>query len=132
MKQIDKYIAPAIELIDSQLKDKGKVAKEYKGDISSFGTAILQSGLKAAVVLFSDGTSDAGKRRTKMVNILYELLHKEDEKAYKKYDKPTLDKYNGSHFLAHVLSDENPRTKQEAMNAAIAFKLALRTFSLTK
>lgn len=131
MNKIDNLIAPSIEFIqstekrkskeDSFFKENGKVAKEYKGYISSFGTAVLQSGLKVAVALFSDSSSGGEQSKLPIMNGVLDLLMLSDE------DKK---KYNT--LMEYVIDHHHNGIRTKVLDATIALKLALRTFEFDK
>lgn len=143
--QIQALLVPAIKYIESTKKWKdddkrkdesffnkksGKVAKEYKGYISSFGTAVMQSGLKVAVALFSDKSSGGEQSKLPIVNALRELViskDKKDENSQSDYEQyPSL--------IAYVIDPkhDNNGVRKKVLNATIALKLALRTFEIDK
>jgi CRISPR-associated protein Cmr5 len=105
---------------DGIFNDEGEAIKEMTGYISSFGASIIQCGLLPAVALFSkkDG---GGKSKLPLMKVIYALVGHGEEKD----------------LLACVLSKyQNPAQMQqlqsEVMQAAIALKLAMRTFNIEK
>ena len=128
MKKVNDLLERAIMLSQDHLREAtGGINEKRKGDIASFGTALMQSGLLPAVALFSDTGTNSGKRRNQMLNVLYALLGgsltTQDISEHKKK------------LLASVLSkDDDARAamRQELMTACIALKLAIRTFHLEK
>ena len=127
MNKIDNLIAPAREFIkstegrkgkeDSFFTKEGKVAKEYKGYISSFGTAVLQSGLKVAVALFSDSSSGGEQSKLPIMNGVLSLLKLSDEEK---------EKY--STLMEYVIDHHHNGIRTKVLDATVALKLALRTF----
>lgn len=129
MNKIDNLIAPAIEYVKStKSKDKslnffdkeGKIPKEYKGYISSFGTAVLQSGLKVAVALFSDKSEGGEQSKMPIVNAVRDLVLTNEQKE--KYDS----------LMAFVIENHHNGIRNKVLDAAVALKLALRTFEIAK
>ncbi len=120
-RRIDKLIPKAIESAGRHLANNGVINSEYNGYISSFGAAVLQSGLKAAIAFNESESSASAKDKKPLMRAILELVVKrgiiENEK-----------------LLDHVLVIENDTsdTKDEIMDAAAALKLAIRTFKLER
>jgi CRISPR-associated protein Cmr5 len=144
MKRIDELIPAAINAIkESQIpaKENGLVPNEYKGYIDTFGASIVQNGLIPAVIFFETAggkedesiTTDREKQgiyanRNKLMKaILRVILHKEKETTT---GKP------GTLFEYVTVKTKGGMTekqiRQEVVDAAIAVKLALRTFAIKK
>ena len=119
MKVKDNWIESAIQAISSvQIANaNGIYESEYKGYISAFGAAVIQSGLLPAVIFFenSDGNQDKKLLVKAIVFVLtsvggYTIAPDRDFSQFVRLfqDKDTL------------LNDVN--------HAAVALKLALRTY----
>ena len=129
MRAVDKYLEIAIDTIkdtDSGFWNNGntKIVKVYKGYIASFGTIIKQSGLLPAVVLFSK-ESDRGETSKKpIIKAIYKLLKAESG----------LVDVNKHRNLLEFAKDKKRahQARKEMIYAAIALKLALRTFKIEK
>jgi len=111
-KKIEKYIPKAIEAI--QKKELGilrnnKVPKEYNGYISSFGASIRQAGLLATVLFFDSKNAGSQEDRSKVLRAIELILGIENGK------------------LKDKIADKSIK-KQEIQDAAVALKLAIRTF----
>jgi len=104
-REVEAYIPKALEAIESLsiANDKGEIAKQFNGYIASFGASMRQAGLLSTILFYSNANSNAEKEREKVV------------KAIEKIISPA------------TLTQEN-RAKVE--NAAIALKLAVRTYKL--
>ncbi|ABR54022.1 CRISPR-associated protein, Cmr5 family [Methanococcus vannielii SB] len=113
-KEIEKYIPQALQLIGEHIASNGKVDNEYSGYISSFGASIIQSGLIPAVAFYSQPGKEGNVKdnRNKLMNVIYCLIHEKDNCDNK--------------LLNDVIS--GTVSKEEVLDAAIATKLALRTF----
>lgn len=126
MRKVDQLLEKAIELCEVHLILQNVIDERCESDIASFGTALLQSGLAPAVAMYSDSTSDAGKRRLKILAIVDRLLGSGPI-------SDALDERNKS-LLRRVLSENDADNKrmlrQEIMTVCIALKLAIRTFEL--
>ena len=104
-RQVEAYIPKALEAIESLniANDSGEVAKQFNGYIASFGASMRQAGLLSTVLFYSNANSNAEKEREKVVTAIEQII------------SPA------------TLTHEN-RAKVE--NAAIALKLAIRTYKL--
>jgi len=111
-KRIEEYIQKAIEAI--QKKELGilrnnKVPKEYNGYISSFGASVRQAGLLATVLFFDNKNAGSQEDRSKVLRAIELILNIERGK------------------LKDKIINESIK-KQEIQDAAVALKLAIRTF----
>lgn len=160
-KIIDSYIPNAVHLIageengkvviekiNHRISEDGKeVASEFRGYISSFGASIVQAGLLPTLAFYADQEANSAKDRWKILIVLYRLLEHKDyfqirekdigEAAnFKKKLKQKEDREKLLHLALKFQEDGNEvalRTlKKDIKNAAIALKLALRTYQLTK
>lgn len=125
-KKVGKYIPEALIAIDvCGLAHEGCVAKEYKAYISSFGASIIQSGLLPAVAFFENRVSGAQQDRSKLMKALLYIIAEDKRKEIKSG--------NSEHLLDYIIArqDKISELKEEIMTAAIALKLALRTFKFT-
>ena len=103
----------------------GRYDKEFTGYISSFGAAIIQSGLLPAVIFFEQEESESAKDRKKIINAVKDIVNKslpENEKIDGKLAKYILNhnKAKDSVFLERVTE------------SAVALKLALRMYKKNK
>ncbi|MCB0385065.1 MAG: hypothetical protein KDD43_06710 [Bdellovibrionales bacterium] len=127
MRSIDKYLRTAIEHIENK-GDSGfwkgdKIPKVYKGYIASFGTIIKQSGAFPAVVLFSQDSDRAEASKKPITKAIFKLLKENSD----------IDTTGFEELLR--LARENQSSaifRKELLNAAVALKLALRTFNIEK
>ena len=108
-RKIEAYIPRAIEAIEQLaiVKD-GEVARQFNGYIASFGASIRQSGLLATVLFYGNENSNAEKGREKVVYAIEKMI-------------------------GHTIVSDNKvdkGTRAEVENAAIALKLAIRTYKL--
>lgn len=127
MKAINKLIPAAIKEIDKSSifeNDSKVIPGEYKSYISSFGSSVIQSGLLPALA-FNYAQSDTGKKRAKVMNIIFSVL-KTDNKSYKDAVEE-----NMLNYTLNNLSKER-QIRKDIMNTAVAVKLAMRTFKFKK
>jgi CRISPR-associated protein Cmr5 len=103
--------------------------KEMKGDISSFGASIVQSGLLPSVMFFSEGdlvklkntSGDEGTklRRARLMKVIFDVLEAPQSGSFKP-ERPLLD------YVRQSLDKSSPI--DDITEAAIAVKMALRAF----
>lgn len=115
-KRIEENIPRAIEVLKDEFKDEFKdesIPREFKGYISSFGASIIQSGLYPTLAFYSE-QGDASEDRSKLTKLIMRLINK-----------------NGL-LLEYAIENKEDKSiiKEEIKDAAIALKLALRTFDL--
>jgi len=119
-RRVEKMIPKAIEAVNEFLASNNEVKSEYNGYISSFGASIIQTGLKAAIAFNENTNSGSNEDKQALMQAILKLVKSnmgDNEK-----------------LLPYVISEEEQgRSPQnEIMDAAIALKLAIRTFKLEK
>jgi CRISPR-associated protein Cmr5 len=118
-KRVEEYIEKAIKLIEYDLENEKieSLPSSFNGYISSFGAALIQSDLKIAIALFENKKSSKKANSKYLMNLILRLI---DENT--KEDM----------LLKYVIkSNENENVlKEKIKDAAIAIKLAIRTFDL--
>jgi len=109
-RKIEAYIPRAIEAIESlEIANRdGEVAKQFNGYIASFGASVRQAGLLATVLFYENENSNAEKGREKIVYAIEKMI------GYRIVNDNQVDK----------------GTRADVENAAIALKLAIRTYKL--
>jgi len=110
-RKIEAYIPKAIEAIESLeiVNRDGEVAKQFNGYIASFGASIRQAGLLVTALFYANANSNAEKEREKVVKAIEMMI--------------------GHNIINHNNKiEKSTRTKVE--DAAIALKLAIRTYKL--
>lgn len=117
--QEDDTIAKGTIAKDTIAKDT--IAKEYKGYISSLGANIVQAGVKAAIT-FYEAEEKGSKKDRRLINAAIKYILSEKE----------LQKEGFSDYkLTQLLTGDLQQKAMEIMDAAIALKLALRTYKMT-
>lgn len=110
-KRIEDYIPKAITALEEfKIAVNGCVPKEFNGYISSFGASVRQAGLLATILFYDNANSNSQEDRTKVI------------RALEKITGDTLNK----------TTKNTPALRAKVEDAAIALKLALRTFKLIK
>lgn len=109
--------------------DKYRVLKAYRGQIATFGAAIIMGSLTSAVAFFSKkGNSDkensSGVDRQKILNGIIKLvLTQEEIKSFENKDY-------GAMLMCHIGKKTEKIAQEEIINAAIALKLAMNLYEL--
>ncbi len=118
-KQVEQYIPLAIDIIkEIKIADcNDKVSNKFNGYFSSFGASIVLSGMEPALAFYANKKDD---ERGKILRAIYQLI------TGSSADKP-------KKLLDYYLSNEqDPLLKQKILDAAVALKLAVRTYELVK
>jgi CRISPR-associated protein Cmr5 len=115
--RIENYIPSALKEAE-QLKTEGYIPKEFKGYISSFGAAAIQSGLIPALAFFSNDGESRG--RSKILEAIRNILNIPVNKSLLQY---VVEYCNEQDISKEILKDK-------IMDAATALKLAIRTYQL--
>jgi CRISPR-associated protein Cmr5 len=123
MRAIDKYLKDALkqanDLAENNKKAKHKIPKRYKGYVASFGTILKQSGLTTAFVLFLKNSEKDEADRKPILEAIFKIL-----KNNKQLGIP--EAFKEKQFAENYQQDQ--RMRQEVLNAAVALKIAMRTF----
>lgn len=129
-KKTNDLIPEALIAIDSSgMAENGVVDKEYKGYISSMGAGIIQSGLIATIVFYSNESSGVNSKRIKLLKAIRILIAPQEENDLLNYIILKVKPVNKNDF---EISSLNPsginKLEEEISNALIVLKLVLRTF----
>ena len=123
--RVEKYIPFAIKAAKNLIANKdNKIPKEFNGYISSFGAAIILSGLIPAVVFYSE-KGGAVSDRQNLMKAIYAIINETED--YNNINSNSL-----LDFLMEIKDDKKKfdYQKEKIMDAATALKLAVRTFDL--
>lgn len=102
-------------LVKLNIAEDGKINKTYRGQISSFGAAIVMGSLPAAVAFFSEQGSSDVKRQKLIQAMFYCITGKiEDEKS----------------ILNFVCENNSSDLCENFIDASIALKLAMNFYDL--
>jgi len=127
MKRIQKMIPTAMDVADRNLKNgQGQINKEFNGYISSFGSSIISAGLLPSVIFFSQKGESASNRH-EVILCIEKILQQHGPIGHNIINE------------VKVLYQANPidhatisRLTDSISDAAVALKLAIRTFPKTK
>ena len=125
--QVEKFLPAALEAVnrhfmtDDQGQPREKIPKQFKGYISSFGAAVIQTGLLPAVAFYSVRGS-AEEERGRVIEAIFYVLRENDIVA------------NYNNLMQFLVANRQRLDyfKPKIMDAATALKLALRTFPIEK
>lgn len=121
---VNNWIAPAVKALKYTgiANDKDEIVKTFRGQISTFGTAVVMGSLKSAVAFFS-GDSKSDVTRENLLRAMYYIIQgfeSEDQiKDIKGYD-----------VFKYVCDNDTAQTKELFINASIALKLAMNFYTL--
>ncbi len=115
-KRVDDNILCAKKALEEcGIAKDGKVEKAYRGQISTFGAAVVMGSLKAAVAFFAEKGS-AEVDRPKLLEAMYYVIKKE--------------KVSAKNVLDFVCSNDEKTLKEEFVDASVAIKLAMNFYDL--
>ena len=123
-KTVEELIPKAIKYINDNFhkfkhSEKDGIDKVYSGYLNAFGPTVTTAGLNRTVAFFED---DEKKKKKKITDMLFSLLKEEG----------TIPE-NAKNLLDFINQNENYKSfliKNKILAAAIACKLAIKTFKL--
>lgn len=125
MKRIQIMIPDAIEAARNNLVQNGKIKNEFNGYISSFGASIISAGLLPSIIFYSQKGESA--ERNKIITSIEFILRKH---GYPQ-DFNLLNRVKAL-YTGMTNQPEIDRLTDRIFDAAIALKLAIRTFPKLK
>lgn len=133
MKISKKQIEYAIEALRANniITNDNQYPKVFKGYISSFGAAVIQSGLIPAIIFFENEDNNANADRHKIIGVLKDIINAMRQQ-YTVTDATILvsSQIPANYSMAQYII-EHGNTDQllkEITEAAVAMKLALRMY----
>jgi CRISPR/Cas system CMR-associated protein Cmr5 small subunit len=130
MKRIQKLIPTAIEACSGILLDNGRksaIDHEFNGYISSFGASIISAGLLPSIIFYSQ-KGDSGSDRHKLINCLELILQRHGHLTGGLLQQ--VQRLFSTNYTNN--SAEITRLTENISDAAVALKLAIRTFPKSK
>ena len=128
MKISKKQIEYAIEALRANniITNDNQYPKVFKGYISSFGAAVIQSGLIPAIIFFENEDNDANADRHKIIGVLKDIINAMRQQ-YTVTDATILvsSQIPANYIIEHGNTDQ---LLKEITEAAVAMKLALRMY----
>ncbi len=134
MKGFERFVPQAINLLKEDSgrsnsdffcrdPENGVLAKGvYEGYIASFGTMVKTAGLLPAVLIFSDTSGRGDQSKRPVVEAILKII------------KDSRSEWSNASSLLELVKDNprNPVLRKAVMDAAVALKLAFRTFKMDK
>ena len=114
-RKIDNLIPTAITLLESRLYKDGAIDKVYQGYLASFGATVIISGLLQTVMFYS-----GDEKKNRVIEIMWELIKGEFTTSASSMES----------FLTENENYKSYRVKKRILEANIACKLSIRTFTL--
>lgn len=118
-KRVNELIVPAKKaLTETGIVKDGKVEKTFRGQISSFGAAVVMGSLPAAVAFFIE-KGGASVERQKLIQAMYYCI------TGKLVESDKLEE-----ILDYVCDNNTYETRESFTYASIALKLAMNFFDM--
>lgn len=130
-KRVDTLLPQAYEILKNDcvgIASKGKINKAYRGQIASFGSAMMNGSLLSAVAFFSVPAKKKGISREKLMKAIYCLIHQ--EKNEEELEKLMRGEPFQALFEEVKKAKNTHQIKEEVENCAIALKLAMNLYQL--
>jgi len=113
-------------LQESKIVSNNCADKAYNGAIAAFGAALIQSGLLTTLAMYKHDSGDAS--RPKIMDALFRMI----KHHHIGIPTPTENESDLLEYALHHYQTHLPLIEKRVTEAAIALKLALRTFKLIK
>jgi len=121
-KRVDSWILTARDaLTKTGIAENGSMKKAFRGQISSFGAAVVMGSLKSAVAFFSV-KGEAEVDRQKLLLAMYYVINEGKVENFEKTEPRAV--------LEYVCSHDTKVTKELFVDASIALKLAMNFYHL--
>lgn len=135
-KRIEKYFPAAMAAIKTVLQSENEavvIDREFQAYIASFGASVLQMGLLPTLAVYADKDSSSAKPRPLLLHVLALTLMADEGKFLSNEAKNALKGRERNLFQVAVEHEPLRRELTEnVLDAAVAVKLCMRTFNLTK
>ena len=118
-RRVDDWIAPAmLALAETGIAEAGKVDSKFRGQISSFGAAVVMGSLKAAAAFFAKQGSAAVPRERLLSAMYFVISGGENQEPAK--------------VFSYICENDTVETREKFIDAAIALKLAMNLYDMGK
>lgn len=128
MKLENEWLSTAVRSLKTvKIVEKGEYDRAYKGYISSFGAAIVQSGLLSAIMFFENKGGSQADKPLIIKAIVHILTNVQTGRKHGQYNELK----DSSLSLSEYVIDNQGDIKNiglDVSNAATCLKLALRLF----
>lgn len=141
LRKIEYLIPAALDAVDKVLVTeygKDNIPSGYQSAISGFGTSLLQMGLLPTLAVYTDTDNSAGIQRDILLQTLFAIVLHQDSRLSEECKQKIPTDENGllqTNILLKTVAMpdyKQDELKAHLMQAALAFKLAIRTFNLKK
>jgi CRISPR-associated protein Cmr5 len=134
-KRIAKLIPAAIDAVDQVFPANSRpIPREYQGYISSFGASVMQSGILPTLTIYASQQQrgNATEDRSKILSVLQHILLS-DHSSLPNGIKETIRGKDLFKAAVELYKDDLGLRdlRGHLLDAAVAAKLAIRTFELT-
>lgn len=119
----------ALEEVEIVEKDR-KINPTFRGQISSFGAAVVMGSLPAAVAFFSTKSNSTTDRQKLIKAIYYCITVFEAPDSQKEAAKNEAKRKTPRDVLEYVCKNESYELKEKIIDASIAIKLAMNFYDL--
>ena len=118
-KRVNEWILPARQaIIDNGIPENGVIDKTFRGQIATFGAAVVMGSLKSAIAFFAE-QNKSSVDRPKLIKAMYQIIEKDHKQAETTQEVFQFVCDNYSYELVEKFTD-----------ASIALKLAFNFFLL--
>ena len=116
-KRVNEWILPARQaIIANGIPENGVIDKTFRGQIATFGAAVVMGSLKSAIAFFAE-QNKSSVDRPKLIKAMYPIITDEEAETTQEVFRYVCDNY--SYELVEKFTD-----------ASIALKLAFNFFEL--
>lgn len=120
-KRVNEWILPAKNALETLgIAKDGKVDKTFRGQISSFGAAVVMGSFRSAVAFFAE-QGGASVARENLIKAMYLVITGEEKEP-----KDIL------RVVCETKENELKELKEKFIDASVALKLAMNFFELIK
>ena len=127
---IDTLIPFAIKCIeqhpDEDFRSNGKIKGIYESYLSQFGPMSIQIGLRSTLAVYNNKKNKGGGNREFILNLIHKILKKSSMRLSNVPGEECADWIN-----IYLKEDISQQDEQLILDASVALKRAIRTFSLT-
>jgi len=134
-KRIAKLLPPAVTAVNNEFPETDRpIPSEYQGYISSFGASVMQGGLLPTLAIFHSNQQrgESSQDRRKILSLIAHILTSNESTLPSRIKSSIRDANLFDAALDLYATDPNLRDlRTHLLDAAVAAKLAIRTFELS-
>lgn len=132
---IEKVLPTALEALQSpecKICNNGSIPRAYRSQISAFGSAVTMGSFRAAVAFYSEDVEGRGVSRSELIRAIYYVAHKSDALGDVRQEDCWLDAKDVVKKVLNLNERDVRAERDRFLHAAVALKLAMNAFNLTK